>query len=78
MDRKGHIREIELARVFDYDRSVGDDIEKLAKLSKMAYDRAEANNWTETKTSIKSAKEQLLAIDELWHKRERQFRPLDM
>ena len=78
MDRKGHIREIELARVFDYDKSVGDDIEKLAKLSKIAYDYAEENNWTETQTSIKSAKEQLLTIDELWHKRERQFRPLDL
>ena len=58
--------------------SYSNDIEKLAKLSKIAYDYAEENNWTETKTSIKSAKEQLLTIDELWHKRERQFRPLDV
>ena len=78
MDRKGHIREIELTRVFDYDKSVGDDIERLAKLSKIAYDHAEVNNWSETKSSIKSAKEQLLIIDGLWHKRERQFRPLDV
>jgi len=78
MDRKGHIREIELTRVFDYDKTVGEAIEKLAKLSKTAFDCAEANNWTEAKNSIKSAREQILAIDELWHKRERQFRPLDV
>ncbi len=78
MDRKGHIREVELARVLDYDKSVGEDMEKLAKLSKTAFDHAESNDWAETKNSIKSAKGQLLVIDELWHKRERQFRPLDI
>lgn len=78
MDRKGHIREIALTRVFDYDKSVGDDIEKFAKLSKIVLDQAEANNWAETNTSIKSAKKQLLAIENLWRSRERQFRPLDV
>ena len=77
-DRKGHIRENELARVFNFDR----DLEKEVDDMKAAVDKAkaevEAENWTAVAGEVKNVKGLLLSFEDKWNEREKQFRPLEM
>ncbi|MHA2315872.1 MAG: hypothetical protein ACXACF_11460 [Candidatus Hermodarchaeia archaeon] len=45
MDRKGHIREEELARVFNYDKALSSDVESLKESVNKTYSDAEAENY---------------------------------
>jgi len=78
MDRKGHIREKELARVFNYDRTLSDDVESLKEAIKKAYSESEAENWTNIPADVKKIKGLLLAFDDKWREREKQFRLLEI
>ena len=48
MDRKGHIRENELAKIFNYDKALGEQVEDMKKSIEEIYVMSEAENWTET------------------------------
>jgi predicted helicase len=76
MDRKGHIREEELARVFNYDRDLGQSIEKMLDAVRKAQNETESENWTSLKTEVKDIKALLLGFENNWREREAQFRPL--
>lgn len=78
MDRKGHIREEELAKVFNYDRTLSSDIESMKDAVNKTYSEAESENWITTHTEVKKVKGLLLAFENKWHKREKQFRPLEI
>jgi len=78
MDRKGHIREDELARVFNYDRALGNDVESVKKAVNETHTEAEAENWTAIPAEVKKIKSLLLAFENKWHEREKQFRPLEI
>jgi hypothetical protein len=78
MDRKGHIREEELAKVFDYDRTLGNDVETMKEAVDKTYSEAEAENWTNVPAEVKNIKGLLLAFEDKWHDREKQFRPLEI
>jgi hypothetical protein len=78
MDRKGHIRENELARVFNYDRDVSTDINSLKEAVKKIQVEAEAENWDAIPDEVKNVKRLLLAFENKWNDRENQFRPLEM
>ncbi len=75
MDRKGHIREEELARVFNYDQTLDDDIETLKKTVKKVYSETEVENWTNLQGEVKEIKALLLSFENRWRDRESQFRP---
>lgn len=77
MDRKGHIREKELASVFNYDRTLSNDVESLKAAVNKAYSEAEAENWTNIPAEVKKIKGLLLAFGNKWREREKQFRPLE-
>ena len=76
MDRKGHIREEELARVFNYDRLLGDDVENMKKTIEKVHGEAEAENWTSLPAEVKDIKASLRSFELRWHKREAEFRPI--
>jgi hypothetical protein len=78
MDRKGHIREEELARVFNYDKALGNDVESMKEAMNKAYSEAEAENWSNLPAEVKRIKGLLLAFENKWHERENQFRPLEI
>jgi hypothetical protein len=78
MDRKGHIREDELARVFNYDRDLGNDLSGMKEAVSKIQMEAEAENWEMIHDEVKKVKSLLLSLENKWNNRERQFRPLEM
>lgn len=78
MDRKGHIREEELARVFNYDRDVSSDINSLKDTVNKIQMEAEAENWDVISEEVKNVKRLLLAFENKWDDRENHFRPLEI
>ena len=78
MDRKGHIREEELARVFNYDSALSSDVESMKEAVNKTYSEAEAENWTNVPAEVKKIKGLLLGFENKWHDREKQFRPLEI
>jgi NAD-dependent DNA ligase len=77
MDRKGHIRENELAKVFDYDKALCASIQSLEQAIEDLYRYAEAENWKDTPEKVREIKGQLLDLELKWDGREREFRPLE-
>jgi hypothetical protein len=78
MDRKGHIREDELARVFNYDRDLGNDLSGMKEAVSKIQMEAEAENWDIIPDEVKKVKSLLLSFENKWSDREKQFRPLEM
>jgi hypothetical protein len=78
MDRKGHIRENELARVFNSDKALGEDIEGIKVAIKKVQSDAEAENWSNVSADTAKIKSLLLTFEDKWHDREKQFRPLEI
>jgi len=76
MDRKGHIRESELAKVFDYDKELGDNIQAIIKVVDDLYSDSEADRWTDSVAKVKNIKSLLLDFESRWNNREKEFRPL--
>jgi hypothetical protein len=78
MDRKGHVREEELARVFNYDNALSTDVDGLKEAVSRTYSEAEAENWNNVPAEVKRIKGLLLAFENKWHEREKNFRPLEI
>ena len=78
MDRKGHIREDELSKIFNYDKALGDQVDDLQKSIEEIYGMVEGENWTETSPKVRTVKLMLLDIEEKWDGREKEFRPLEV
>jgi hypothetical protein len=78
MDRKGHIRETELGRVFDYDKSLGNDIQGLINAIDEVYNDSEAERWTDATTKIRNVKSLILGFESKWDERKKEFRPLEV
>ena len=78
MDRKGHVRENELARVFDYDKALGTEIDGLNQLIEEMNGLVESESWIDTPPKIRSIKTMLLDIESKWDDREKEFRPLEI
>jgi hypothetical protein len=78
MDRKGHIRESELAKVFDYDKALGGDIDAITTAVDDLYSDSEAERWTDASTKVKNIKSLLLNFESKWTDREKEFRPLEV
>jgi hypothetical protein len=77
-DRKGHIRENELARVFNFDRDLGKELDGLKAAVNKAKTEVEAENWTAISGEVKNVKGLLLAFEDKWNEREKEFRPLEI
>jgi len=66
MDRKGHIRENELAKVFDYDKALGSHIQNIDQAVDELYALTEAEKWSETRAKVRSMKNLLLDFESKW------------
>jgi hypothetical protein len=77
MDRKGHIRESELARVFDYDKALNSDIQVIIKAVDDLYTDSENDKWAEAAAKVRNIKNLMLDFETKWNDREKEFRPLE-
>ena len=77
LDRKGHMREEELTRVFDYDKALSDEVQSITKAVDELYSDSEADKWTDAPTKVKNIKSLILDLESKWNDREEQFRPLE-
>ena len=77
MDRKGHIREEELARVFNFDQLLSKDVEEIKQAITQTNNNVEDENWTTISVEIKKIKKLLLAFEDKLQERKEKFRPLD-
>ena len=78
LDRKGHIRENELAKAFDYDKALGDQIQGLEQAVEELYGHVEAENWNETPAKVRAIRRVLINLEMKWNEREKEFRPLEV
>jgi hypothetical protein len=78
MDRKGHIRENELAKVFDYDKALGGHIQGIDVAVDELYRDVEAEKWQDVPVKAKNIKLLVLDFEAKWDGREREFRPLEV
>jgi hypothetical protein len=78
MDRKGQIEETALARVFDYDKALGIDIQGIISAVDELYGDSEAERWAESSTKIRNVKSLILGFDSKWDGREKEFRSLEV
>jgi len=77
-DRKGHIKEDELARVFNFDNGFSGELDTLNEAVSKAKSEVEAENWESVSAEVKNVKSLLLAFEDKWNEREKQFRPLEI
>jgi hypothetical protein len=77
-DRKGSIREKELASVFNYDKALDDDLKALAKAIDELHVDSEAGKWDGVVAKVKAVKSLLLGFESKWNERKSKFRPLVM
>jgi hypothetical protein len=78
MDRKGHIRESELARVFDYDKALNEDIQAIIRGIDELYGDSQAEKWADASVKARNIKSLILGFESKWNEREKQFRPMEV
>ncbi|NWF86269.1 hypothetical protein HXY32_00400 [Candidatus Bathyarchaeota archaeon] len=78
MDRKGHIRETELARVFNYDKDLSADIQAIANAVEDLYNDSQAEKWSDAAAKARNIKSLILGFESKWDSREKQFRPMEV
>jgi hypothetical protein len=78
MDRKGHIRETEIARVFDYDKALSDDSQAITNAVNDLYSDSQAERWTDAAAKARTIKSLILGFESRWDEREKQFRPMEV
>jgi hypothetical protein len=78
MDRKGSIRETELARVLDYDKALSDEIQGVVRAVDEFYNEAQKGNWLDAVVRARQIKSLILGFESKWDEREKLFRPLEV
>ena len=78
MDRKGSIKENALAKVFNYDKALSNDIQGLINSVNELYSDSEAERWAEVTDKVRNIKSLILGFESKWANREKEFRPLEI
>ena len=78
MDRKGHIRENELTRVFDYDKALNEDVQAIIRAIDELYNDSQAEKWADAPAKARNIKSLIIGFESKWNDRENQFRPLEV
>jgi len=78
MDRKGHIRETEIARVLNYDRALNDEVQGIVKAVEDFYNDTQAGNWADAASKARNIKSLILSFESKWDEREKQFRLMEV
>ena len=77
MDRKGHIREDELARVLNFDQTLDKNVEAIKQIVTQTYNNVEDENWTTVSDEIKKLRGLLMDFEDKLQQRKESFRPVD-
>jgi len=77
-DRKGHVREEEIARIFDLDKGLGGNIREITDAIKELHNLSEAEDWKDLGVKVRNVKSLILAFESKWNNREKEFRPLEI
>jgi len=77
-DRKGYIREKELARIFNYDKALNEDVKGIVNRVDELYADCEAEKWDSVEAKVKVIKSLIFDFESKWNEREKEFRPLEM
>ncbi len=77
MDRKGHIREEELARVLNFDQTLSKNVENIKQIVTQTYNNMENENWAKISAEIKNIQGLLMDFEDKLQQREESFRPID-
>lgn len=78
MDRKGHIRETELANILNYDKDLNKNIDNIANAVSELYGDSQEGNWDNVEPKVKNIKSLILDFESKWNEREKVFRPLEI
>jgi len=78
MDRKGHIRENELAKVFDYDKALSNELQAIINAVNDLYADSQAEKWADAASKARNIKSLILGFESKWDGREKEFRPLEV
>ena len=78
MDRKGHIREEGLARVFNFDQALSTNVENIRQIMTQTYNNMEDENWATISAEIKKIKGLLMDFEDKLQQRKESFRPMDI
>jgi hypothetical protein len=77
MDRKGHIREEELARVLNFDQTLSKNVEDIKHIVTQTYNNVEDENWTDISAEIREIHGLLMDFEENLQKRKESFRTIE-
>jgi len=77
MDRKGHIREEELAKVLNFDQTLSKNVEDIKQIVTQTYNNMEDENWTTISAEIKKIQGLLMDFEDKLQQRKESFRPID-
>ena len=77
MDRKGHIREEELARVLNFDQALSKNVEDIKQIVTQTYNNMEDENWATISAEIRKIKGLLMDFEDKLQQRKESFRPMD-
>jgi len=77
-DRKGSIREKELAHIFTYDKALEENFKAITNAITTLHKDSEVENWNSLETKVKNIKSLILDFESKWNDREKEFRPLEM
>ena len=75
MDRKGHIRENELARVLNFDKELSVEVDQIAQTIEKIYNNMENEEWKTISSDVKEVKTLLLSFEDKLQEREEKYRP---
>jgi hypothetical protein len=78
MDRKGYIRETELARVFNHDKAISKDLQAIINAVDEFYSASQAEKWEDASAKVRNIKSLILGFESKWDERERLFRPMEV
>lgn len=78
MDRKGRIRETEIAMVLNYDRALSDDIQGIVKAVADLYSETQAGDWADAAAKARNIESLILSFESKWDEREKQFRLMEV
>jgi hypothetical protein len=78
MDRKGQIEETALAKIFNYDKVLSNDILGIVSVVDELYNDSEAEKWADVPAKIRNVKSLILGLESKWDGRKEEFRPLEI
>ena len=77
MDRKGHIREEELAKVLNFDQTLSKNVEDIKQIVTQTYNNMEDENRTTISAEIKKIQGLLMDFEDKLQQRKESFRPIE-